>query len=157
MSLEPDTTDPRRADGPQSQEPDPVDDGLSGPRFLQRWWGAAVLGFGTVIAFFSFGQLLPGVAIGVWLVLENGPVAPAQLQEQIIPFVAPLTLVGPVPPGEAFALMFGIAGHYQRNDPHTVGIARDFSNWVGVTTDVSAQWGGANLFSSLTYTLPRAI
>ena len=52
------------------------------------------------------------------------------------------------PPGEAFALLWGIAGHYQRNDPHT-GAGRDHSSWVAATTDVSAQWGGANLFSSV--------
>jgi hypothetical protein len=53
------------------------------------------------------------------------------------------------PPGEAFALLWGIAGHYQRNDPHSTGTARDHSTWVAATTDVSAQWGGANLFASL--------
>jgi hypothetical protein len=55
------------------------------------------------------------------------------------------------PPGEAFALLWGIAGHYQRNDPHTSGTGRDHSTWVAATTDVSAQWGGANLFASIIY------
>ncbi len=53
------------------------------------------------------------------------------------------------PPGEAFALLWGIAGHYQRNDPQTAGTGRDHSSWVAATTDVSVQWGGANLFASL--------
>ena len=52
------------------------------------------------------------------------------------------------PPGEAFGLLWGIAGHYQRNDPHASGTARDHTSWVAATTDISAQWGGANLFSS---------
>ena len=55
------------------------------------------------------------------------------------------------PPGEAFALLWGIAGHYQRNDPHSTGTARDHSSWVAATTDVSVQWGGANLFSSFVW------
>ncbi len=53
------------------------------------------------------------------------------------------------PPGEAFALMWGVAGHYQRNDPKTGG--RDHTNWVAFTSDISAQYGGANVFSSITY------
>ncbi len=52
------------------------------------------------------------------------------------------------PPGEAFALLWGVAGHYQRNDPHAAGAGRDHTTWVAVTSDVSVQWGGANLFSS---------
>jgi len=56
------------------------------------------------------------------------------------------------PPGEAFALLWGIAGHYQRNDPKTSGVGvRDHTTWLAATTDISAQWGGANLFSSFTY------
>ena len=55
------------------------------------------------------------------------------------------------PPGEGFALLWGLAGHYQRNDPHSAGAARDHSSWVAATTDISIQWGGANLFSSFVW------
>ncbi len=55
------------------------------------------------------------------------------------------------PPGESFGLLWGIAGHYQRNDPHTATSLRDHTTWVAATTDISVQWGGANLFSSFVW------
>ncbi len=55
------------------------------------------------------------------------------------------------PPGEGFAVLWGLAGHYQRNDPHSAGAAREHSSWVAATTDISIQWGGANLFSSFVW------
>ena len=55
------------------------------------------------------------------------------------------------PPGDPFALMWGVAGHYQRNNPAVSSFGRDESRWVKLTSDVSVQWGGSNLFAAVTY------
>jgi hypothetical protein len=56
------------------------------------------------------------------------------------------------PPGDPFGLMWGIAGHVQKGK-HTgaPSFARDEDNWFGLTADVSAEFGGANLFGALVY------
>jgi len=56
------------------------------------------------------------------------------------------------PPGDPFALMWGIAAHVQEGE--STGeptLARDEDSWFGFTADVSAQFGGANLFGALIY------
>jgi hypothetical protein len=54
------------------------------------------------------------------------------------------------PPGDPFALMWGIAGHAQRSEyTGAPSLGRDESYWLGATADVSAQFGGANLFGAL--------
>jgi hypothetical protein len=57
------------------------------------------------------------------------------------------------PPGDNFGLMWGLAGHYQEGDPDLGGTTptNPPNEWVVVTTDVSAMFGGATLFASLTY------
>jgi hypothetical protein len=56
------------------------------------------------------------------------------------------------PSGEDFALLLGIAGHYQKDESTGApSFARDEEEWVAVATDVSAQFGGANLFGSFIY------
>ena len=55
------------------------------------------------------------------------------------------------PPGDPFAMLWGIAGHYQRNNPAVASFGRDESRWVKVTSDVSVQWGGSNLFAAVTW------
>jgi hypothetical protein len=54
------------------------------------------------------------------------------------------------PPGENFALMWGVAAHVQQGEWGTPG-PRDEEYWFAATADVSAEFGGANLFSSLLY------
>jgi hypothetical protein len=56
------------------------------------------------------------------------------------------------PPGEPFAMMFGLGGHWmigEFGDPFR--LSRDEDRWVGVAADVSVEWGGANLFAGVTY------
>lgn len=56
------------------------------------------------------------------------------------------------PMGEDFALMFGVAGHLQRDQ--ATGLQGDFrrhSRWFAYTLDGSAEFGGANLFASFTH------
>ena len=55
------------------------------------------------------------------------------------------------PPGDPFAMLLGVAGHYQRNNPATSSGARDETRWFKATTDLSVQWGGSNLFAAMTY------
>jgi hypothetical protein len=57
------------------------------------------------------------------------------------------------PPGDSFALLWGVAGHVQL-DEFTGGPAdgtRDEESWFGLTADVSAEFGGSNLFASILY------
>jgi hypothetical protein len=55
------------------------------------------------------------------------------------------------PPGDPFALMWGVAGHVQRGEytGDFTGGLRDEDYWFGLTADVSAEFGGANLFAAL--------
>jgi hypothetical protein len=56
------------------------------------------------------------------------------------------------PPGEPFALMWGIAGHLQRGESTGApSVDRDEDYWYAVTADVSVEFGGANLFGSIIY------
>jgi len=55
------------------------------------------------------------------------------------------------PPGDGFALLWGIAGHYQQNSPGTASNVRNHSTWFKATTDLSVEWGGANLFASFNW------
>lgn len=57
------------------------------------------------------------------------------------------------PPGDAFAMMWGLAAHYQAGDPDLGGTTVNAppNDWFIMTTDVSAMFGGATLFASLTY------
>jgi len=54
------------------------------------------------------------------------------------------------PPGDPFALMWGIAGHAQRGEyTGAPSAGRDEDYWYGMTADVSVEFGGANLFGAL--------
>ena len=54
------------------------------------------------------------------------------------------------PPGDPFALMWGVAGHVQRGEYTGVPTpGRDEDYWFGLTADVSAEFGGANLFGAI--------
>ncbi len=53
------------------------------------------------------------------------------------------------PPGEEFGLLVGVAMHYQRQ--RTEAFAGHTPIWFAATADISADWGGANIFSSFTY------
>ncbi len=56
------------------------------------------------------------------------------------------------PMGEDFALMFGIAGHYQRDQTMRQPVpTRRNTRWLGYTVDASAEFGGANLFAAFTH------
>jgi hypothetical protein len=56
------------------------------------------------------------------------------------------------PPGDPFGLMWGIAGHVQRTEyTGTPSTSRNEDYWFGLTGDVSAEFGGANLFASIVY------
>jgi uncharacterized coiled-coil protein SlyX len=56
------------------------------------------------------------------------------------------------PPGDPFGLMWGIGGHVLRTDyTGAPSIGRDEDRWFGLTADVSAAFGGANLFASVLY------
>jgi hypothetical protein len=54
------------------------------------------------------------------------------------------------PPGDNFALMWGVAAHAQHGVFGVPG-PRDEEYWVTFAGDVSAQFGGANLFASVIY------
>ena len=54
------------------------------------------------------------------------------------------------PPGDGFALLWGIAAHYQQNDPGLISDSRA-NKWFKATTDLSIAWGGANLFASFNW------
>jgi hypothetical protein len=54
------------------------------------------------------------------------------------------------PPGDGFALLWGIAAHYQQNDPGLASSGKP-STWFKATTDLSVNWGGANLFASFNW------
>ena len=56
------------------------------------------------------------------------------------------------PPGDEFGLLVGIAGHAQRDERTGSSTAgRDEERWLAATADVTALFGGASLFGSLTY------
>jgi hypothetical protein len=56
------------------------------------------------------------------------------------------------PPGEPFGLMWGVGGHVQRGEyTGAPSAARNEDRWFGLTADVSAEFGGANLFGSIIY------
>ncbi|MHC4219608.1 MAG: porin, partial [Planctomycetota bacterium] len=56
------------------------------------------------------------------------------------------------PPGDPYALMWGIAAHWQQTRFNGLpSFGRNETPWVTATADVSAQFGGADLFSSLTW------
>ncbi|MGI9012737.1 MAG: porin [Phycisphaerales bacterium] len=54
------------------------------------------------------------------------------------------------PPDDPFGLLVGGAFHYELGEHGTAG-ADDEEEWFGVTFDVSAEFGGANLFASAVY------
>lgn len=56
------------------------------------------------------------------------------------------------PLGEEFAALFGLGAHWQSTEFNgNFGFRRDEINWFAATTDFSAEWGGANAFTSFTY------
>ncbi|MHC4129212.1 MAG: porin [Planctomycetota bacterium] len=56
------------------------------------------------------------------------------------------------PPGDPFGLMWGIAGHVQRSEYTGLpSLGRNEEYWFGLAGDVSAEFGGANLFGSIVY------
>jgi len=56
------------------------------------------------------------------------------------------------PPGEEFGLLWGIAAVTQQAEYGTgAGPVRDEPRLLAATTDLSAEWGGTNLFASLTW------
>jgi phosphate-selective porin OprO/OprP len=55
------------------------------------------------------------------------------------------------PPGEQFGLMFGAAGHYQKNEFGVATFTRDEEYWYAYTVDMSIEWGGINAFASFTH------
>jgi hypothetical protein len=55
------------------------------------------------------------------------------------------------PPGDEFGLLAGVAAHYQRAESTGLpGASRELV-WGGLTADVSAEFGGANLYGAFTY------
>lgn len=52
------------------------------------------------------------------------------------------------PPGDPFGLMVGVAAHYQQDES---GTTAPNSDWLIGTADVSAMFGGLNVFASATY------
>ncbi len=56
------------------------------------------------------------------------------------------------PPDDPYGLLIGLAAHVEEEEFGTgFGSARDETRWFGITTDVSAEFGGANIFSSFVY------
>lgn len=56
------------------------------------------------------------------------------------------------PPGDDFGLLWGAAAHFYKTESNGApGAARDERRWYGATTDLSVEFGGANLFGSLMY------
>ena len=56
------------------------------------------------------------------------------------------------PPGDDFGMLWGAAAHfYKTESTGEPGAARNERRWYGVTTDLSVEFGGANLFGSLMY------
>lgn len=65
-------------------------------------------------------------------------------REQFEDFTSPI--------GEPFGAMVGIAGHGQQTESNgTPGATRNEIRWLAATGDVSLEFGGANVFSSVTY------
>ena len=65
-------------------------------------------------------------------------------REQFEDFTSPID--------EPFAAMWGIAGHSQLTEANGMLTAtRDEIRWLAITTDLSIEFGGANLFGSFTY------
>ena len=57
------------------------------------------------------------------------------------------------PPGDEYALLFGLGIHAQEGDPN-LGTSPNFggpNTWFAVTADMSAMYGGASLFASFTW------
>jgi hypothetical protein len=55
------------------------------------------------------------------------------------------------PPGQEFALLWGIAGHAQQGETVNAESNEQDATWLAWTTDLSVQWGGANAFASFTH------
>ncbi|MFK7960743.1 MAG: porin [Phycisphaerales bacterium] len=53
------------------------------------------------------------------------------------------------PPGEQFAMLFGVGGHAMQTETNGAPSAgRNEQSWAGLTADLSVEWGGANMFGS---------
>jgi hypothetical protein len=55
------------------------------------------------------------------------------------------------PPGDPFGLMWGVAAHVQEGVYTGAPGPRDEESWFAACADISADWGGSNLFASLIY------
>ncbi|MHC5026282.1 MAG: porin, partial [Planctomycetota bacterium] len=55
------------------------------------------------------------------------------------------------PQGDEFGMLFGIAAHAQQNRRGVPSFFPNQRDWVAYTTDLSVEWGGANLFASWTH------
>jgi hypothetical protein len=55
------------------------------------------------------------------------------------------------PPGDNFGLLWGVAAHYQQGEYTGAPGPRDEESWFAACADVSAEFGGSNLFASLIY------
>lgn len=53
------------------------------------------------------------------------------------------------PPGEDFGILWGIAAHYQQDQAPVAGTTSP--KWFAFTTDLSVEWGGANIFAAFIY------
>lgn len=48
------------------------------------------------------------------------------------------------PPGEPFAMMFGVAGHTQKGEHGEFNFSKSEETWYAYTGDLSIEWGGAS-------------
>jgi regulator of replication initiation timing len=56
------------------------------------------------------------------------------------------------PPGDEFGMLFGFAGHAQKDESNgQPSFGRNETRWYGLTGDLSMEWGGASAFAQAIY------